>query len=556
MKWGRGVGDDIITWLRALRVGVGCAVMRWWQWLIRIVLITSLLVVAGFFGVGSPMVRATTYVCTTAPGYVHKGVSGGITSFEFDTPGDWPGPSSTVGMSVVTFTINGIAAQAGSGSFQRYSATVGKVFGQWTSDPCVSSTTLAVVINMSQGAVDGGYSWSWSGSLIVPAGPYVGAVSEVTALAVSIGGPGSVELVEGGVWTATATGGTSPYSYAWDYGATGPFFAYDVGTGSTFSHVFPAGTWALSVRVTDSVGAVAYAGFTVVAASVAGSYRAEFVRSGAYGQYLVVRVYDAGGLAVTINSTASTQFGIYGSSGGFGWVNADNEATWYQALSWRWTMSANFDGTTSPPPADFWLKTTINIAGGVALDVTHHFSSIAEIWTGWYGPTGNQLVPETPPAPTSNLPDWLQALINALYVLLAPILFVFMLIKFLVEALAAAFGYATEVIALVLSLSRVVIAWAGVALTQIFNFTTAAPGGYVSLASLWALAGLGSSLAPAGSVFHTLTWSVTNVDTVLAYLHDTFITGAAWQWLWWGVFVVGLMARVIHARSGGGDDDA
>jgi len=68
------------------------------------------------------------------------------------------------------------------------------------------------------------------------------------------------------------------------------------------------------------------------------------------------------------------------------------------------------------------------------------------------------------------------------------------------------------------------------------------------------LAGLGTSLAPIGSPFHSLTWSVSNVDGVLQYLHDTFIAGAGWQWLWWAVFVVGLMAKIIHPNPAGGDD--
>jgi len=223
-------------------------------------------------------------------------------------------------------------------------------------------------------------------------------------------GPFAVDLVDGGTWHATATGGQTPYTYAWAYWSFETVPNYNAGTGQTFAHVFPAGTWTVGVKATDSVGATAYATITVTAASVVGSYEAHFTRSGAYGQYMSVYVTDTLGAYVTISSTANTQFGIYATTGGaYGWVAADYEAVQFVTYTWRWTMSANFGGATSPPPADFWLWSSIHLAvPNVDLVVKHHFVSLSDTFDTWLGPTGNPLTPETTPVPTSVLPDWLQ----------------------------------------------------------------------------------------------------------------------------------------------------
>jgi hypothetical protein len=166
----------------------------------------------------------------------------------------------------------------------------------------------------------------------------------------------------------------------------------------------------VGVKATDSSGATVYTTITVTAASVVGSYEAHFTRSGAYGQYMSVYVTDTTGALMTISSTANTQFGIYATTGGaYGWVAADYEAVQFSGYTWRWTMSANFGGATSPPPADFWLWSSIHLAvPNVDLVVKHHFVSLSDIYDTWLGPEGNPLTPETPPTPTSVLPDWLQ----------------------------------------------------------------------------------------------------------------------------------------------------
>jgi hypothetical protein len=241
-------------------------------------------------------------------------------------------------------------------------------------------------------------------------------------LAVTIdSGPTAIDLVDGGTWHATATGGTPGYTYDWAYQllAMGGYFTDWPNTGQSFTHIFPAGTWIIQVQATDSVGAHAYADITVTAATIAGSYQAHLTRSGSYGQYMSVYVTDAAGDFVTISSTASTQFGIYATSGGaFGWVAADNEAVQFSGYTWRWTMSADFGGATGPPPPDFWFQSSIHLAiPNLNLLVMHHFTGISETAAPWFPPgasgtTVTQVVPETTPVPTSTVPDWLVPLRN------------------------------------------------------------------------------------------------------------------------------------------------
>jgi len=254
------------------------------------------------------------------------------------------------------------------------------------------------------------------------------------ALAVSIAGPTAVDLVNGGTWTATATGGTTPYTYYWDWSTLGGTYHYNtpfdpIGpTGSaTYSHTWPtAGTYVLECMVKDAANTWVSATYQVTAASVAGSYHALFTRYGDKGQYLNVQVDDATGNPVTISSTANTKYGLYEAGGAFGWFTADSEAAQLVTYTWRWVMSYTVTppGLALPPPADFWIETSIHLAvPNIDLQVKHHFTSLSETWDPWFGPTGNQLVPETPPSETSTLPDWLQAVYD-MFVRLFRFLFV------------------------------------------------------------------------------------------------------------------------------------
>ena len=272
-----------------------------------------------------------------------------------------------------------------------------------------------------------GWTWNWSGFINVPVvalgATWTGSPDTQEApvpLAVTIdSGPTSVDLVNGGTWHAAATGGATPYTYYWDWMILGGTYHYNtpfdpVGpTGSdTYSHTWPtAGTYVLECMVRDADGTWADATYQVSAASVIGSYHALFARYGDKGQYLNVQVDDAAGNPVTISSTAGTRYGLYEAGGAFGWFAADNEAAQLVTYTWRWVMGYTVTppGLSLPPPADFWIETSIHLAvPNIDLQVTHHFTSLSETLDPWYGPGGDPQVPETPPAETSTLPVWLQ----------------------------------------------------------------------------------------------------------------------------------------------------
>jgi hypothetical protein len=257
----------------------------------------------------------------------------------------------------------------------------------------------------------------------------------VVPLAVTIdSGPTSVDLVNGGTWHAAATGGATPYTYYWDWSPLGGAYHYNTPfdplgpTGSdTYSHTWPtAGTYVLECMVQDADGTWADDTYQVSAASVIGSYHALFARYGDKGQYLNVQVDDAAGNPVTISSTAGTQYGLYEAGGAFGWFAADSEAAQLVTYTWRWVMGYTVTppGLSLPPPADFWIETSIHLAvPNIDLQVTHHFTSLSETLDPWYGPEGDPQVPETPPSETSTLPDWLQPVYD-MFVRLLRFLFV------------------------------------------------------------------------------------------------------------------------------------
>jgi hypothetical protein len=258
--------------------------------------------------------------------------------------------------------------------------------------------------------------------LRIPASGYDGPITGYIQLPLSVtidSGPMAVDLVNGGTWHAAATGGVTPYTYYWDWSPLGGNYHYNtpfdpVGpTGTdTYSHTWStAGTYVLECMVQDADGTWADATYQVSAASVIGSYHALFARYGDKGQYLNVQVDDAAGNPVTISSTSGTQYGLYEAGGAFGWFGADSEAAQLVTYTWRWVMSYTVTppGLSLPPPADFWIETSIHLAvPNIDLQVTHHFTSLAETLDPWYGPDGNPQIPETPPSETSTLPDWLQ----------------------------------------------------------------------------------------------------------------------------------------------------
>jgi len=243
---------------------------------------------------------------------------------------------------------------------------------------------------------------------------------------VSITGPAMVETGQSGTWTATAAGGTAPYTYQWYLLPAGSSLLGDdpgliaTGTASTFTHTMTvAGAFQVSLTVLDSTGAAVAATATVnVGATLGTGYRIEFARSGTRGLYLAVTVYDGiTGIVSPIASTSGTQAGWYDDWGtttnSFHWVASPSEAVWWQAFSWRWTLRFAYpDGSLGPPPEDFWFQTTITLTNGTHLSVMHHFSTYGENSDTWTDDTGAVAVPETPPAAESSLPAWVQALLD------------------------------------------------------------------------------------------------------------------------------------------------
>lgn len=264
-----------------------------------------------------------------------------------------------------------------------------------------SGNTHSFYLSMSgSGVVKGGATW--------------------LPLSVTLAGPATVDLVNGGTWTATATGGTAPYTYYWQEYPLGGVAPYNtpfdpigpVGA-TSYSHTWStAGTYVVDCMVQDATGSWQGAWKQVTAANVVGSYHALFIRYGDLGQYVNVQVFDSSGNPVTIGYTSGTQYGQYGQGGGFAWYTADYEAvqTTGGSYTWKWTMAFTVGGIQLHPDADMWFQTAIHLAiPNIDLQVMHHWTGLGQSWDAWYGPTGNQLIPETPPTVTSTIPEWLQA---------------------------------------------------------------------------------------------------------------------------------------------------
>lgn len=243
--------------------------------------------------------------------------------------------------------------------------------------------------------------------------PGVFNASEIEALSVSITGPSTVVVGVGGDWSASGAGGVAPYTYGWAYGATGPWGSYPYG-GSTLSHNFATGSWALGVQVTDSMGTHALDSIAVESGSDIVGYRIELARSGTYGQYITVIVYDHAGVVSPIAHTVGTECG-YDFQGAFGWYANVSEAAWVN-LYWRWTLGTSV--AAIPPPAEFWFRSSVHLTNGTELAVTSQFSSWAGIATLYDDDTGDPINPDVPPEAESTLPAWLQSLMDKLKAIL------------------------------------------------------------------------------------------------------------------------------------------
>jgi PKD repeat protein len=86
------------------------------------------------------------------------------------------------------------------------------------------------------------------------------------ALSVTIAGPTTGTVGTAVSFTATATGGTSPYTFAWNFGDS------TTGTGATASHTYAtAGTFTVTVTVTDANAKNATSTQTIIISTVTGT---------------------------------------------------------------------------------------------------------------------------------------------------------------------------------------------------------------------------------------------------------------------------------------------
>jgi hypothetical protein len=210
----------------------------------------------------------------------------------------------------------------------------------------------------------------------------------------------------------------------------------------------------------------------------------------------------------------------------------------------------------APPPADFWFKSDVTIydpvlGQSIVCHVSHHFGNIAEIADAYYTSHGDPVQPEVPPKEVSSLPSWVQAILDALYIMLAPLILVFEVIKMLISWVVGLLGYIGGAITMVVSFGILLIRWASVAVASVVSFGSASPGGYVSIGALWTMAGI--SVPGGSSVFSAIDITAASVDVPLEALH-TWIMASTHQWIWWGAFTYGMLAWVMQLGGGGGDE--
>ncbi len=205
--------------------------------------------------------------CMDGSGTASVTTSGGTGSYTYAWSNGMSGASVT-GLSAGTYTVT--ATDSANGCTGITSVTVGNmtstsaltVMASATGENCGSADGTATVTNTTGGS--GNYSYAWSNGMSgasimgLTAGTYTvtatdnmtGCSGMTTVTVSSVGGPNAAGSFTDascnggmdGTATATATGGTAPYTYAWSNG----------GTTATISGL-AAGTY--TCTVTDAVGA-------------------------------------------------------------------------------------------------------------------------------------------------------------------------------------------------------------------------------------------------------------------------------------------------------------
>lgn len=225
-------------------------------------------------------------------------------------------------------------------------------------------------------------------------------------LSVTIAGPSAVDTTVGGTWTATAAGGTSPYTYLWSYGLTSGFPTNaTTHYGSTLSVVLAPGTNTVQVTAADAADPAGDAvdSVSVVSADQVASYHILLQRVGSVGQYVEATAWDNTGQPVEITGTADSEIGIYYVAPdpvGFNWSAIDEAYAVVGSWAWRWSIWGGIQHE--------WFKSTITITGGHVISVIAEFVGTGQNLDIWVSPDDIQINPPVPPGVEEVEPDWVK----------------------------------------------------------------------------------------------------------------------------------------------------
>jgi PKD repeat protein len=173
-------------------------------------------------------------------------------------------------------------------------------------------------------------TWTLSGDVVLRftdvAGPnavlsglYFGGASQTRGapLAAGANGPYTTSAGQSLTLTGSASGGTAPYTYAWDLTDTDQYNTPGQAVTDTMA---TAGTYVVGLEVTDAAGHTATTTATVTATGVAPTATATFVSSDAVTQGKWTGTYGADGYDVIGGAASLPSYAAVTPSGALGWT--------------------------------------------------------------------------------------------------------------------------------------------------------------------------------------------------------------------------------------------